>query len=187
MQVVLDEMATTPGGTAVDLGTGSGAIALSLAEEGRFDRVIADGHQHRRAGRRPRERRAPSAEGRAPAVGTPRRLTGSPRSRESVARVIVANPPYIAPEEASSLPASVRDWEPPTALFAGDTGMKETAYIIRGAPRVLEPGGLLALEVDSRRASLAAELALADGRYRNVAVRLDLTGRERILVARRGE
>jgi methylase of polypeptide subunit release factors len=52
---------------------------------------------------------------------------------------------------------------------------------------VLEPGGLLALEVDSRRASLAAELALADGRYRNVAVRLDLTGRERILVARRGE
>jgi methylase of polypeptide subunit release factors len=63
--------------------------------------------------------------------------------------------------------------------------MAATAYIIREAAAVLEPEGLLALEVDSRRASLAAELALADGRYRDVAVRLDLTGRERILLARR--
>ena len=101
--------------------------------------------------------------------------------------MIVANPPYIAHDEAAELPASVRDWEPPIALFAPDTGMKEIAYIIRGAPPVLEAGGLLALEVDSRRASLAAELALADGRYHNVSVRLDLAGRDRILLARRGE
>jgi methylase of polypeptide subunit release factors len=52
---------------------------------------------------------------------------------------------------------------------------------------VLEAGGLLALEIDSRRASLAAELALADGHYRDVSVRLDLAGRERFLLARRGE
>ena len=48
VQVVLDEMASTPGGTAVDLGTGSGAIALSLAEEGHFDRIIATDVEHRR-------------------------------------------------------------------------------------------------------------------------------------------
>ena len=63
--------------------------------------------------------------------------------------------------------------------------MAATAGIIRDAAGVLEPGGVLALEVDSRRASLAAELALADGRYRDVSVTLDLTGRERILLARR--
>jgi release factor glutamine methyltransferase len=103
------------------------------------------------------------------------------------ARVVVSNPPYIALDEAPALPAAVRDWEPGVALFAPDSGMRDIAYIIRGAPAVLELGGLLALEVDSRRASLAAELALADGRYRDVSVRLDLTGRERILLARRGE
>jgi release factor glutamine methyltransferase len=101
------------------------------------------------------------------------------------ARVLVSNPPYIAYEEAPELPRAVRDWEPPIALFSAADGMAATAYIIREAAAVLEPEGLLALEVDSRRASLAAELALADGRYRDVAVRLDLTGRERILLARR--
>jgi release factor glutamine methyltransferase len=186
VQVVLDEMANTPGGTAVDLGTGSGAIALSLAHEGHFDRIIATDISTAAldVARANAERRAPSAE--RPLVELRAGSWFAP-IQGITARVIVANPPYIAHEEAHELPASVRDWEPMTALFSGDTGMKETAYIIRGAPRVLEPGGLLALEVDSRRASLAAELALADGRYRNVSVRLDLTGRERILLARRGE
>jgi methylase of polypeptide subunit release factors len=50
---------------------------------------------------------------------------------------------------------------------------------------LLEPGGVVALEVDARRASLAAELLAVDARYRDVAVRLDLTGRERFVVARR--
>jgi release factor glutamine methyltransferase len=186
VQLVLDEMAATPGGTAVDLGTGSGAIALSLAEEGHFDRIIATDVSTGalELARANAERRAPSAE--RPPVELRAGSWFSPL-QGVVARVIVANPPYIAHDEAASLPNSVRNWEPAVALYSGDTGMKETAYIIHGAPPVLEAGGLLALEVDSRRASLAAELALADGRYRNVSVRLDLTGRERILLARRGE
>jgi release factor glutamine methyltransferase len=79
----------------------------------------------------------------------------------------------------------VRDWEPPIALFTGDRGLAATARLIREAASILEPGGLLAVEVDSRRAPLAAELAHADARYRDVAVRLDLTGRARILLATR--
>jgi methylase of polypeptide subunit release factors len=50
---------------------------------------------------------------------------------------------------------------------------------------VLEPGGLIAFEVDTRRASLVAEALAADGSYREVSVRLDLTGRERFVLARR--
>jgi methylase of polypeptide subunit release factors len=61
--------------------------------------------------------------------------------------------------------------------------MAATAAIVRQAADVLEPGGLLALEVDARRASLAAELAATDGRYRGVRVRLDLAGRERFVLA----
>jgi release factor glutamine methyltransferase len=105
--------------------------------------------------------------------------------RDVRARVVVSNPPYIAYDEAAALPRSVRDWEPVVALFTGAGGMSATAEIVRGAPEILESGGLLALEVDSRRAALAAEIALADGRYRDVTVRLDLAGRERILLARR--
>jgi len=56
---------------------------------------------------------------------------------------------------------------------------------VREAADVLEPGGLLAIEVDSRRAALAAECAASDGRYTQVRVRLDLTGRERYVLARR--
>lgn len=181
VQVVLDETAGTAGGKAIDLGTGSGAIALALATEGTFDRVIATDVSTSAldVARANAARLAPRVEFRAGGWLAP--------VRGERARVVVSNPPYIAIDEAASLPAAVRDWEPAVALFAPDSGMRAIAIIIRGAPEVLEPGGLLALEVDSRRASLAAELALADGHYRDVAVRLDLTGRERILLARRGE
>ena len=101
------------------------------------------------------------------------------------AEVIASNPPYISFDEAMALPESVRDWEPPFALYSASNGMAITASLIREAPDVLVPGGLLVVELDSRRASLAAELALASGKYRDVAVRLDLAGRERFLIARR--
>ena len=67
----------------------------------------------------------------------------------------------------------------------GDEGMAATAGIVRCAADILEPGGVLLLETDSRRAPLVAELLLVDPRYEEIAVRLDLTGRERFVVARR--
>jgi release factor glutamine methyltransferase len=100
-------------------------------------------------------------------------------------RAVVSNPPYIAFSELEALPSSVRDWEPPLALLSGDNGLAATRAIIRDASAVLEPGGLLALEVDTRRASLVAEATATDGHYRDVAVHLDLTGRERFVLARR--
>jgi release factor glutamine methyltransferase len=99
--------------------------------------------------------------------------------------VVVSNPPYIALGEAQSLPASVRDWEPAIALYSGHDGMTATARLVRQAADVLAPGGLLALEVDARRASLAAELVGRERRFRAVRVELDLTGRERFVLARR--
>jgi len=182
---VLEACAARPGGIAVDLGTGSGAIALALAQEGHFERVIAtDLSSGALAVARENGERC------APQLRAPVEFRGGAWLAPLVgvrARAVVSNPPYIAHDEAVELPRSVRDWEPALALFSADSGMRDIACIIRGAPDVLEGGGLLALEVDSRRASLAAELALADGRYRDVTVRLDLAGRERILMARRGE
>ena len=183
-ELLVDEvLAREATGLAIDIGTGSGAIALALASEGKFDRVIGTDVSSGavRVARANGERLA-------------NELTATVEWREGSllapvaderARVLVSNPPYISFDEAPTLPESVRDWEPPFALYSASGGMAITASIIRGAPDVLVAGGLLVMELDSRRASLAAELALASGRYRDVSVRFDLTGRERFLIARR--
>jgi release factor glutamine methyltransferase len=103
------------------------------------------------------------------------------------ARAVVSNPPYIAMSEATTLPASVRDWEPAVALFGGVDGLAATARLVREAAEVLEPGGVLAVEVDVRRASLVAELVARERRLHAIRVELDLTGRERYVLARRQE
>lgn len=173
------------GGTAADIGTGSGAIALSLASEGRFDRVIATDFSadaltvaRMNLAAIPPEARA-KVEFRQGDLLEP--VAGA------LLRAIVSNPPYISPAEEGDLPASVRDWEPPLALFSDENGMAAIRGIIRAAPDVLEAGGVLAMEVDARRAGLARECAETDTRLRDVEIRTDLTGRERFLVARRKE
>lgn len=170
-------------GVAVDVGTGSGAIALALATEGEFSRIIATdvSREALEVARRNAERLSGAL--RAP-VEWRHGSALAPVRRERVA-LIASNPPYIAYDEAAVLPASVRDWEPPVALFAPRQGMGVIERIIREAAGVLERHGLLALEVDSRRASLAAEIAMSDGRYRDVSVERDMAGRERFLFATR--
>ena len=181
--LVEEVLSRVSGGVVADIGTGSGAIALALATEGSFDRVIATDV---------------STAALAVAAENLRRCTGVLRCRvELVAgslltplagrRVdaVVANPPYIAHAEARALPETVRNWEPPTALFSAEDGMRHTAELIRGVPAVLRSGGLLAVEVDARRAVQAAALARAEPCLRDVLVRPDLTGRDRILLATR--
>jgi len=105
------------------------------------------------------------------------------QARGQRASAVVSNPPYIAFDESRELPRDVRDWEPPVALFSAGQGLDVSAQLVRDAGDVLVGGGLLALEVDARRASLIAECVARDARYRDVAVHLDLTGRERFVLA----
>jgi release factor glutamine methyltransferase len=169
------------GGTAIDIGTGSGAIALALAMEARFDRIVATDIS-----------RDAIAVARGNAQSLARVLKAPVEFRigslirpvkDMRARVLCANLPYIAYGEAASLPASVRDWEPAVALFSPDEGMAAIRALLGAAPAVLERGGHILLEVDARRASLAAEMAATNPHYHDVAVRLDLAGRERFVVA----
>lgn len=172
-------------GVAVDVGTGSGAIALALAAEGGFDEIVAtDVSADALAVARenldaiPSERRARVrfVEGDllAPIAGR-------------VVDTIVSNPPYISPAELDELPRLVRDWEPHAALFAGEEGMAAIRGLVAQAGAVLRPGGLLALEVDTRRATLAAAAVSNNGHFAEVELRPDLTGRPRFVVARRDE
>jgi release factor glutamine methyltransferase len=178
VDIALELMAGRAGGTVVDVGTGSGAIAIALATEGRFDRVLAGDI---------------SADALDVARANAARL-GSPVEFRSGAflgpfagdraRLVVSNPPYIADGEAVALPADVRDWEPAVALFGGQDGMTAIRRIIREAISVLEPGGWLLLEVDARRASWVVEEFSKYDSYADISVRLDLTGRERFVLAR---
>jgi release factor glutamine methyltransferase len=181
VDLVLEQIGGREGGVAIDVGVGSGAIALALASEGRFSRVYGVDIS--------RDALAVAARN----VEHCRQVLRAPVDlvhgsllaplRDVRARVVVSNPPYIALSEAASLPASVRDWEPSVALYSGNDGMAITARLVREAADVLEPGGLLALEVDVRRASLAAELVSRDPRFEQVRVELDLFGRERFVLA----
>lgn len=181
-EVLVEEILRRTGGghgVAADVGTGSGAIALALASEGAFGRVIGSDVSRDALDVAGLNAAALAGELRAnvewrhgagigPLVGE--RLT-----------VLVSNPPYIAFEEARELPRAVRDWEPALALFAGDDGMACIAEIVAGAPMVLAAGGLLALEVDSRRADKAAQLAVAAG-FSDATIVQDLAGRDRFVL-----
>ena len=185
VEIVLERTRHARGGVAVDVGTGSGAIALSLASEGRFETVIGtdislDALAVARAN-------ATSFAHRCCAAVDLRHGSLLGPVPETGLAAIVSNPPYISYSEASALPASVRDWEPSVALLAGDDGMAVIAQLIRDAAPRLAASGLLALEVDSRRAEVAAELARSNEAFVDVRVLLDLTGRERFVVARRRE
>ena len=183
VELVLDALHAEPPGVVVDVGTGSGAIALAIASEGNASMVIgtdvsvdaltvarANAARHASVLRAPVELRAGSVLG---------------PVHERGLRAVVSNPPYISWGERDALPATVRDWEPPVALFSDAEGMAVTARLVRDASAALAPRGVLALEVDSRRASVAAELIATEGSYEMVQVVLDLTGRERFVVARR--
>ncbi len=175
-------LGTDTWGTAIDIGTGSGAIALSLAAEGRFDRVIAtdasvDALDVARANSGRCELEKTRMEFRLGSLMAP--------VKGEKASVVVSNPPYVAFGEMDALPACVRDWEPPLALYSGHDGMTATAAIVHDAAAILQSGGLLALEVDERRASIVAEMIMRHGCYTDVGVRLDLTGRERFVLASR--
>ena len=185
-EVLIDLVLEAEGGghgTVVDIGTGSGAIALALATEGQFDRVIATDVSLDALAVAERNAAFLRDDLRAPVDF----VHGSLLAPVGGIRVqaVVSNPPYIAFGEIEELPASVRDWEPPLALVSGGQGLATTRAIVRESRDVLEPGGLLALEVDTRRASLVAEAIATDGAYREIAVHLDLTGRERFVLARR--
>lgn len=183
VDLVLEETRGAPGGVAIDVGVGSGAIAIAIASEGQFTRVFGTDISLDALSVARRNVELCKAVTKAPidlVHGSLLAPVGDIR-----ARVVVSNPPYIATGEAAGLPPSVRDWEPAVALFSGADGMMATARLVREAADVLEAGGVLALEVDMRRASLAAELVSRERRFHDIRVELDLFGRERFVLARK--
>jgi len=97
--------------------------------------------------------------------------------------LVVSNPPYVPEAHRADLQREVRDWEPPAALFAGETGFEIYHRIVEDAPRVLAPGGWLILELGF--GCLDRVSAMLSG-WRDVQVEPDLAGIPRVIAARAG-
>jgi release factor glutamine methyltransferase len=182
-QMALEECRRLDARLAVDLGTGSGAIALALAVEWTGIEVWAtdvspDALAVARAN--------VAGIGR---IGAAVRLAeGSwyealPAELGGAVDVIVSNPPYVADFEVEDLPDEVRAWEPVEALVSGPTGLEAIERIVAKAPLWLAHPGSLLVEIAPRQAAEAQALARAAG-FGSAAVWPDLTGRDRILLAR---
>jgi release factor glutamine methyltransferase len=97
--------------------------------------------------------------------------------------VIVSNPPYVADFEVEDLPDEVRAWEPLDALVSGPTGLEAIERIVADARLWLAQPGSLVVEIAPHQAVEARAMARAAG-FGSAAVWPDLTGRDRILLAR---
>jgi release factor glutamine methyltransferase len=183
--VAIELARTMPRPLAIaDLGTGSGAIGLALADELPLEGVTVwltdvsvDAIDVARAnlaglGRRGRNVRI--------AVGS--WFDALPQGTRL--DLAVANPPYIA-DGSPDVEPSVRGWEPPDALFAGPAGLDAIGTIAAAAPRSIRPGGWLVLEIGADQGTAVSELLTA-GDYEAVEIRPDLAGRDRVAVARIG-
>ena len=165
----------------VDLCTGSGAIALSIAQEVKGAVVHAV------------EREEPAVEwARRNATGT--RVTvhqgdaaHALHEFDGLVDLVVANPPYLPESDRDLVDPEVRDHDPGAALWGGPDGLEGPRMIEAAARRLLKPGGLVAVEHADHQGSAVARLfgeSGASGYWEHVAVRQDLAGRDRFVTAR---
>jgi release factor glutamine methyltransferase len=158
----------------LDVGTGTGAIALAIVDEHRQARVTAIDA---------------SADALALARENLDLLGINGRVRlvehdltEGLGRdefdLVVSNPPYVEPEDIETLQPEVRDWEPRIALVAHGA----TEAVARAATEALRPGGWVVLEIAENQAVKVAGL-LTDLGYENLRISPDMAGRERVIEA----
>ena len=159
--------------SVVDLGAGSGALALAIATEAPNTHVIAV------------EKSAEAIYWLKENISFIDEKVRIVESDVSTALdgvkcdVVIANPPYIA--DGQELPADVRDHEPAIALFGGADGMKAPRLFIAASARLLKPGGFLAIEHHESQGDEIAAVLNID--FQDILLHQDLTGRPRFTTA----
>lgn len=161
----------------LDLGTGTGAILLTLLAESPETTGVGADLSPEALAVAERNARALELTDRAEFV-----LSDWWASVTGRFDLIVSNPPYIAEAEMAGLSPEVRDWEPHMALTPGGDGLDAYRAIIAGAGDALAPGGRLVMEIGPTQGAAVAALCRAAG-LTDIAILPDLDGRDRVVTA----
>ncbi len=187
VEIVRDALASYTAPVIVEIGTGSGAVVITLARLLPGARVIATEYSggaidvaRANAKRQGVEDRIIwiQGDGLAPIAG---------RGLEGAVDALVSNPPYVPTPDLAALPREVREHEPRVALDGGPDGLAVHRQIITDAGRYVRRGGILALEVAAigRQAQAVAELIAAQGGFAPARIARDYAGLDRVVVATR--
>jgi release factor glutamine methyltransferase len=169
----------------VDLGTGSGVIALAIASEFPRARVLAtDVDPEALALARDNLARQDEAVRHRVRLAQGDWFRALPDELAGQCALVVSNPPYLAAWEWPALDPVVRDHDPYGALVAGENGLEALSHLVSEAPVWLHPGGALVTELAPHQGAAMLELVASTGRYVEAGVVDDLAGRPRALVAR---
>ncbi len=177
LEVVVERQVQPPA-SILDLGTGSGAIALGLAKH--YPQALVTAVDLSEEALALAQENA-TACGLAERVALRRSSWFSELPPESRFDLIVANPPYLSAEETAQTTPEVQGYEPVKALTAADGGLADLRQILADAPRFLATGGMLALETGIAQHAELARLA-ANGGFKRTESLPDLTGGDRFML-----
>jgi release factor glutamine methyltransferase len=174
------ELSTRESESILDVGTGSGCIAVALAKElprARIQAVDISERALRVARRNAALQKARHIQFQRSDLFSAFRGTGARFD------FIVSNPPYVSRDEWDGLPPDVRDFEPRRALLSGESGLETIERLVRRAGTFLRPGGYLIFEIgDGQRDRV---LSLFGKRWTEIETAWDMAGKPRVITARR--
>jgi len=164
----------------LDIGTGSGAIAIALASEITVAKIVATDISPEALN---------MAQKNAAALGLKEKIDFRQgnlfKPVDGFFDIIVSNPPYIAAEEYEKLPAGVKNYEPQDALLAGKSGLEFYEKLIYQAVAFLKKNGWLLLEIGAKQEAGVRKIMEAAGFYDNIEMCRDYAGLPRVIKARR--
>jgi release factor glutamine methyltransferase len=183
VEVALDALShlADPSPRVLDVGTGTGAVALALCAEHPGARVIATDIDGRTLELARRNAEMLHLADRIDFVQSDLFDDLPPGARFDV---IVSNPPYVSEAELESLQPEIRVWEPRAALVSGPTGLEVYERLVPGALPFLDAHSLLAVEIHEGRVDEVCALFRDTGRFSGIAVHQDLGGAARVVSAR---
>ena len=174
------ELSTRESESIVDVGTGSGCIAVALAKElprAHIQAVDISERALRVARRNASRHKMRHIQFHRSNLFSAFRGTGVRFD------FIVSNPPYISRDEWDGLPAEVRDFEPRRALLSGESGLEMIERLVRRAGTYLRPGGYIIFEIGEGQRDLV--LSLFGKRWTEIETAWDMAGKPRVITARR--
>ncbi|MEW6220814.1 MAG: peptide chain release factor N(5)-glutamine methyltransferase [Thermodesulfobacteriota bacterium] len=171
-----------PGGLALDLGTGSGVLAICLARELPHLHVVAVDRSAAALGVAAANCRRHGVRDRVQLIRSS--WTSCLRS-QPLFDLVVSNPPYIGRQDLAGLEPEVRDHEPHLALAGGEAGWEILAHLLAAVPAVLRPGGWLLTEIGAGQAEVALHRLRDRQIWSEARIHPDYSGLPRVLIARR--